>query len=117
MDIVSFRNLCLNMKGVTEEFPFGEETLVFKVMGKMFALTDVTLFQSINLKVDPEEGAALRERYAEVTPAYHMNKKHWITVETGGSVSDRQLQRWIVESYNLVVRGLTKSQKQALESM
>lgn len=117
MDIGSFRNFCLNMKGVTEEFPFGEETLVFKVMGKMFALTDITLFTSVNLKVDPEQGVELRERYAEVTPAYHMNKKHWITVETSGAVPDKLLREWIANSYNLVVQGLTKTQKQALESM
>lgn len=105
------------MKGVTEEFPFGEETLAFKVMGKMFALADVTLFTGINLKVDPEMGVELRERYSEVTPAYHMNKKHWISVETTGSVTDKLLREWIANSYNLVVRGLTKTQKQALESM
>jgi predicted DNA-binding protein (MmcQ/YjbR family) len=117
MDLGSFRNFCLAMKGVSEEFPFGEETLVFKVMGKMFALTGITLFTGVNLKVDPEEGIELRERYAEVTPAYHMNKKHWITVETAGSVPDKLLREWTLKSYNLVVKGLTKSQKQALESM
>jgi len=117
MDIGSFRNYCLGLKGVTEEFPFGEETLVFKVMGKMFALTDITLFTGVNLKVDPEEGVELRERYPEVTPAYHMNKKHWISVETGGSIPDKLLCGWIINSYNLVVQGLTKTQKQALESM
>ena len=117
MDVGSFRNYCLALKGVTEEFPFGEETLVFKVMGKMFALTDITLFSGVNLKVDPEEGVELRERYAEVTPAYHMNKKHWISVETTGSIPDKLLRTWISNSYNLVVQGLTKSQKQALESM
>ena len=117
MDLGSFRNLCLAMKGVTEEFPFGEETLVFKVMGKMFALTDITLFSGINLKVDPEVGVELRERFAEVTPAYHMNKKHWITAETTGSIPDKLLREWTLNSYNLVVKGLNKTQKQALESM
>ncbi len=105
------------MKGVTEELPFGPDTLVFKVMGKMFALTDIRNFTSVNLKVDPEEGADLRERYADVTPAYHMNKKHWITVKAGGAIADRQLLQLTVNSYNLVVLGLTKSQKLALESM
>lgn len=117
MDLGAFRNYCLAMKGVTEEFPFGEETLVFKVMGKMFALTDVTLFTGVNLKVDPEAGVELRERFAEVSPAYHMNKKHWITAQTGGSIPDKLLREWTLNSYNLVVQGLTKTQKQALESM
>ena len=117
MDVASFRNYCLGMKGVTEEFPFGEDTLVFKVMGKMFALTGVTRFTGVNLKVDPEIGAELREQFADVTPAYHMNKKHWITAETTGSIPDKLLREWTLNSYNLVVKGLTKSQKQALESM
>lgn len=105
------------MKGVTEEFPFGPDTHVFKVMGKMFALTDIAEFNSVNLKVEPEEGIERRERYADVMPAYHMNKRHWITVRTSGAISDKLLREWIVNSYNLVVVGLTKSQKQALESM
>lgn len=117
MDLESFRNYCFALKGVTEEFPFGEETLVFKVMGKMFALTDVVSFTGVNLKVEPEIGVELRERHTEVSGAYHMNKKHWISVETRGSVPDKLLREWIVNSYNLVVKGLTKSQKQALESM
>jgi len=117
MNVTGFRDYCLGMKGVTEEFPFGEETLVYKVMGKMFALTDVTLFTGVNLKVDPERGVELRERYPGVTPAWHMNKKHWITVETVGSVPDKLFFGLIANSYNLVVQGLTKTQKQALESM
>lgn len=71
-------------KGVTEEFPFDKNTLVFKVMGKIFALTDLESFESINLKVDPEEGAALRDQYEFVQDAYHMNKKHWIAVNMKG---------------------------------
>ncbi|HTE30770.1 MAG TPA: MmcQ/YjbR family DNA-binding protein [Chryseolinea sp.] len=117
MDLESFRIHCQKKKGVTEEFPFGENTLVFKVMGKMFALTDVMEFESINLKVDPEKGVELRERYPAVSEAYHMNKKHWITVETRSMVSDGLLNQWIDESYNLVVEGLTKSQKSALLSL
>ena len=116
MDIEAYRTYCLAKKGVTEEFPFGEETLVFKVMGKMFALTDVVSFSSINLKVDPEQGEELRERYPSVQPGYHMNKKHWITVLMDGSVPDRLTRQWIDNSYQLVVSGLTKSQKSALES-
>ena len=101
-------------KGVTEEFPFDSNTLVFKVMGKMFALTDVDAFAGISLKADPEEGAELREKYEAVREAYHMNKKHWITVQIDGSVGDVQLKQWIQRSYDLVASGLTKSQKLAI---
>lgn len=117
MNIESYRTFCLSHKGVTEEFPFGENTLVYKVMGKMFALTDVESFESINLKVDPEAGVNLRERYAAVQPGYHMNKKHWITVVMDGSISDKLIRQWTDNSYELVASGLTKSQKLALESM
>ena len=77
----------------------------------MFVLTDVESFDALNLKVDPEEGAELRERYDAVQEAYHMNKKHWITVKMDGSVSDTLLKQWIQKSYDLVAAGLTKSQK------
>lgn len=117
MNIEAFRNHCINMKGVTEEFPFGEETLVFKVMGKMFALTDVESFSSVNLKVDPELGVELREKYDAVKPGYHMNKKHWITVMMDGSVPDKLVLQWIVNSYTLVASSLTKSQKLTLKSL
>jgi len=117
VNIETFRNHCLGMKGVTEEFPFGKETLVYKVMGKMFALTDVDDFSSINLKVDPERGVELREKYDAVKPGYHMNKKHWITVLMDGSVPDKLILQWILNSYAMVASSLTKSQKLALESL
>ncbi len=83
----------------------------------MFALADVNDFSSINLKVEPEMGIELRERYSAVLEAYHMNKKHWITVLMDGELPDRLLVQWIDNSYNLVVSGLTKSQKSALDLM
>ena len=83
----------------------------------MFALTDVESFTSVNLKVLPEAGADLREAYESVQPAYHMNKKHWITVIMDGSIPDRLLRQWIDNSYELVVGGLTKSQKLALDGL
>jgi len=86
-------------------------------MGKMFALTGVESFESINLKVDPETGADLRERYSAVQPGYHMNKKHWITVMMDGSISDKLIRQWTDHSYHLVAAKLTKTQKAALESM
>jgi predicted DNA-binding protein (MmcQ/YjbR family) len=117
MNIESYRAYCLTKKGVTEEFPFGEDILVYKVMGKMFALTDLEKFESINLKVDPEVGEELREKYSSVQPGYHMNKKHWVTVLMDGSISDKLIRQWTDSSYDLVVSGLTKSQKSALESI
>lgn len=117
MNIESYRSFCLSKKGVTEEFPFGEETMVFKVMGKMFTLADVIEYTSINLKCDPEIGAELRERYPAVRPGYHMNKKHWITVTLDGSVTEKLIKAWIEASYELVVNGLSKSEKLTLKSL
>jgi len=102
---------------VTEEFPFDENTLVFKVMGKMFALTNLDSFESINLKCDPEDGVQLREQYSSVLPGYHMNKKHWITVLMDGSIPDKLIQEWIEQSYQLVASSLTKSQKIDLDRL
>ncbi len=117
MNIESYRTFCLSKKGVTEEFPFDETTHVLKVMGKVFALTNINSFSSINLKCDPENAIELREKYAAVQPGYHMNKKHWNTVLIDGSIPDKLLRQWIDESYQLVVAGLTKTQKIALETM
>jgi predicted DNA-binding protein (MmcQ/YjbR family) len=117
MDIEVYRRHCIAKKGVTEEFPFDENTLVFKVMGKMFSLTGVDAFDSINIKVDPEIGIELREKYPSVKPGYHMNKKHWITVVMDGTVPDKRILQWIDNSYQLVCASLTKSQKAALESL
>ena len=117
MNIESYRTYCLGKKGVTEEFPFDETTLVMKVMGKVFALTNINGFSSINLKCDPETAVELREKYTAVQPGYHMNKKHWNTVLIDGSIPDKLLRQWIDESYQLVVSGLTKTQKTALETM
>jgi predicted DNA-binding protein (MmcQ/YjbR family) len=115
VNIERFRSHCLAKKGVTEEFPFGEETLVYKVMGKMFALTSVVEFSSVNLKVEPEKGVELRERYDAVRPGYHMNKKHWISVRVDGSIPDKMMLDWVNDSYDLVVGKLTKKEKSALE--
>lgn len=105
-------------KGVTEGFPFDETTLVFKVMDKMFALTDTEDEFSINLKCDPEKAIELREQHPEtVLPGYHMSKRHWNTVVVDGRISDKILYEWINDSYNLIVDSLTKSKKQELENL
>lgn len=114
MNIETFREYCISKKGVTEEFPFDADTLVFKVLGKIFALTDVESFESINLKCDPEKVPGLREQYSAVRPGFYMNKKHWNTVMIDGSVSDQLLKEWIDHSYNMVVKGLPKIKQQEL---
>jgi len=83
----------------------------------MFTLAGIDDFGSINLKVSPEEGVELRERYAAVQPGYHMNKKHWVTVLVDGTIPDKLIRSWIEQSYNLVVAGLTKKDRLALEGM
>jgi len=105
------RDHCLKKKFVTEEFPFDEETLVFKVMGKMFLLTNINPPLSINIKCEPEAAVEMRERYPAVTPGYHMNKKHWNTVEIDGTVSPKLVFQWIDDSYNLVFQSLPKSKR------
>ena len=114
MDIESFREHCIVKKGVTEEFPFDNQTLVFKVMGKVFALADVDLFTSVNLKCDPERAVELRERYDGIQPGYHMNKKHWNTVLMDGTIPDVLTKELIDHSYERVVKGLSKKLKEEL---
>ncbi|ULQ54798.1 MmcQ/YjbR family DNA-binding protein [Flavihumibacter fluvii] len=108
MHIEAFQEFCLSLPEVTEEFPFGPDTLVYKVRGKMFALTNLNAFESINLKCDPEEAIELRERYPAVTPGYHMNKKHWNTVALDNTIKDSLLYSWIRASYDLVLSGMPK---------
>ena len=117
MNIEEYRNYCLAKKGVTEEFPFDESTLVFKVMGKMFTATDIDKFASFNVKCDPEKAITLREQFSGVKPGYHMNKKHWNTLEMDGSLPDDRVREWIDDSYGLVVAGLTKKIRQELEAL
>jgi predicted DNA-binding protein (MmcQ/YjbR family) len=104
MDIESLRNHCISKKNVTESFPFGEETLVFKVDGKMFALVNLEGELSINLKCDPELALELRERYQAVTPGYHMNKKYWNTIMLDGTIPDKVVFSWIDHSYEEVLK-------------
>lgn len=107
MNIEIIRKYCLAKPGVTEGFPFGEDTLVFKVASKIFLLAGLDEIPlRINLKSDPEKAIELREKYESVLPGYHMNKKHWNTVIIDGSVSRNELIEWIDDSYNLVVKNL-----------
>jgi Uncharacterized protein conserved in bacteria len=117
MNIEDFRQYCISKKGVTEEFPFDEVTLVFKVMGKMFALTDLEGDFTINLKCDPELAIELRERYPAVIPGYHMNKKLWNTVVIDGSIPDKLIYEWVDHSYSQVVDKLPKKLKNELDTL
>lgn len=114
MNLEQFQEYCLSLPGVTEEFPFGDETLVYKVCGKVFALSGLSNFASINLKCDPEEAVELRERYEGVIPGYHMNKKHWNTVDVHSGIPNKLLLEWIRNSYNLVVASLPKKEREKL---
>ncbi|MGX5819134.1 MmcQ/YjbR family DNA-binding protein [Chitinophaga lutea] len=116
MNLEKFHAYCLSLPGVEEDFPFGEQTLVFKVMGKLFALTDVESFESVNLKADPDEIIEMRERYEAVLPGYHMNKKHWNTILFDGSIPDKLLLEWTKKSYDLVVAGLPKKIREQLNA-
>lgn len=116
MDLETFRSHCLGLEGVTEEMPFGETTLVYKVLGKMFALTDIDSFSSINLKCQPEEAVELRERYPAVQPGYHMNKQHWNTILMDYSIADKLLLQWTKNSYELVVAKMPKKLREGLQN-
>jgi predicted DNA-binding protein (MmcQ/YjbR family) len=118
MFLDEIREYCIEKKGVEEGFPFGENTLVFKVMGKMFLLTGIDSQPvQFNAKCDPEKAIELRETYSCVLPGYHMNKQHWNTIICDGSVSRKLLQEWIDHSYNLVVNSLTKKLKFELDNL
>ncbi len=115
MNIESLRTYCMTKKGVTEDFPFGESTLVFKVKGKMFLFTSLNEdVLSFNAKCDPEKAIELRERYDAVQPGYHMNKIHWNTITVDGRLSQQLLREIIDDSYTLVVQSLPKKMKDEL---
>jgi predicted DNA-binding protein (MmcQ/YjbR family) len=110
MNLVQFRDYCLSKSGASESAPFGEETIVFKVSGKIFALASLDDVPArANLKCDPDLALELRDRYEEVRPGYHMNKKHWNTVEIEGGIPEVELRKMIDHSYELVVKSLPKT--------
>lgn len=102
MNVESIREYCIKKKNVTESFPFGDDTLVFKTGGKIFALVNLDGELSINLKCEPSLALELRERYPSVTPGYHMNKKHWNTINLDGTIPDNEIFSWIDHSYDRV---------------
>jgi len=115
MDLEQFREYCLSKVAATESMPFGEGVLVFKVAGKIFALATLDeIPATVNLKCDPDLALALRDRYEQVQPGYHMNKKHWNTVEIDSGVPEAELRKMIEHSYDLVVHALSKAQRDQL---
>lgn len=115
MDLKSFREYCLRKPRATQDTPFGDDVLVFKVGGKMFALSPLdNVPTTANLKCDPDLALELRDRYEQVRPGYHMNKKHWNTVEIDTGIPDTELRRMIDHSYDLVVKTLPRGKREKL---
>jgi predicted DNA-binding protein (MmcQ/YjbR family) len=115
MNVETLREYCLSKKAVTEDFPFGESTLVFRVKHKIFLL--VSLDSSplqFNAKSEPDKAIELREKYDAIQPGYHMNKKHWNTVVIDGSISTALIKEMIDDSYNLIVQSLPKKLREEL---
>ena len=117
MDAIEFREYCLMKLDVTEGMPFGETVLVFKVAGKMFALMSLDEVPvTANLKCNPDLALELRDRYEQVRPGYHMNKKHWNTVEIEGGISQAELRKMIDHSYDLVVQSLPRASRSRIRT-
>ena len=115
MNHESFRKYCLAKKGTTESLPFDDKTLVFKVLGKMYALVSLdSPVLRVSLKCEPELAEELRARYEGVIPGYHMNKRYWNTVTYDDSIGEKTLKEWIDHSYSLVVKGLSQTSRNSL---
>ena len=115
MNYEELQNYCSAKPGVTEEFPFDEVTLVFKVMGRVFAITSLADEEPrVNLKCDPDRAIELREEFPDIIPGWHMNKKHWNTVYLERELDHQLIQELIDHSYNLVVKKLTKKKREEL---
>ncbi|HMR44846.1 MAG TPA: MmcQ/YjbR family DNA-binding protein [Saprospiraceae bacterium] len=119
MNIETFREFCLAKKGVEETFPFGPDTLVYKVMGKIFAITGLDSAEfTVNLKCDPDRATELREEYPGlIVPGYHMNKAHWNTVVFEADLPESLLVELINHSYDLIAKSLKKSEREILENL
>jgi predicted DNA-binding protein (MmcQ/YjbR family) len=116
MNIETFCEYCSSKPGAKETTPFGPDNIVFKVREKMFALAALEVVPpAVNLKCDPDLALELRDRYEQVRPGYHMNKKHWNTVVLDGVIPEREIQKMIDQSYDLVVHSLPKAQQEKLQ--
>ena len=114
MDIIELRDFCLSLPHAEEATPFDETTLVYKIGGRIFALTDMEDSGRINLKCDPDRAIELRERHPEIVPGWHMNKRHWNTVTTDGDLPDEMVREIIRDSYRLVFRSLPRTVQREL---
>ena len=117
MFLDEFREYCLSKKEASEGSPFGPETLVLKVMNKIFAITSIDDYEFVNLKCDPEYAADLRERESGIKPGWHMNKTHWNSVMTDGTVSEKLFKELVDHSYDLIVESLPKKLKEELVNL
>lgn len=121
MNIENLYEFCASLKGTTEEFPFDQETLAFKVGGKIFCLTGLDSWESgnpaINLKCNPEKAIALRQEYEAVAPGYHMSKMHWNTVAINQDAPDKLILEWLQDSYNLVFASLSKKIQKEIDEI
>jgi predicted DNA-binding protein (MmcQ/YjbR family) len=121
MNVQQYFEYCLSKKGVTEHFPFDQDTLVFKIGGKMFALSSMREWEkgtpSVNLKCDPEKAQELRANYDAIEPGFHMSKTHWNTVRFNADVPDKMMCQLIDDSYALVVKSLTKKAQAELSGL
>lgn len=115
MNIEEYRAYCIEKSGVTESTPFDQKTLVFKVNGKMFALTDMESFKYVNLKCNPEYAIELREEHEGIQPGFHMNKQHWNSVTTDESLPEDLFKELIDQSYNLVAIGHRRKVRESLK--
>lgn len=116
MDIEALREYCLRKPYTTEETPFGPDTLVFKVYGKLFCAFNIQTFESVNLKCDPEYAIELRAEFAGVEPGFHMNKKHWNTIRFDTDVSPQQILRLVDHSFEMVVKKLPKKHRDTISA-
>lgn len=117
MDLISFRDFCLSLPHTSEDTPFDDKTLCFRVAGKIFAISVIDEIPfSVNLKCDPERAVTLREQYPNIKPGYHMNKAHWNTIDAMPGFPDALFLELARHSYDLVFASLTKRQKEALNS-
>lgn len=121
MNIQQLYEFCLSKKGVTEHFPFDDDTLVFKVCGKIFALTSLKSFEnnnaSLNLKCNPDRAVELRQEFEAIQPGYHMNKTHWNTIFLNKDVSDKIVLELVNHSYELIFNSLAKKDREFIEQL
>ena len=116
MDIELFRTYCLSLPAVTEDTPFDQSTLAFRVGGKIFILVDIDTFEFINMKCDPERAIELRDKYSGIRPGYHMNNAHWNSVYTNGEVPDQLILDLARHSYDLILGSLPKRTRAEIQN-